>query len=190
MDVVLEILGHHLFGKDLVLDLLLIDQWLALGLCHGLRNVASGVCGVFFVLLRVQDDTSVHGLLVDHLDLTLSLVVDWLEYGLLVVLLTFNLHLLEDLLVVGLDLIMQELLSKCESLDFFLVGHVDESRFSQVEHVVITDDLWSTELLADVLLLSGYAVDYKTEAYADSAFNEEVHLRNLVFLVVNEAVLF
>jgi hypothetical protein len=144
---------------------------------------------VFVAWLQFDLDVSVHGLLVDNLDLDIAIRVCRHVDRLLVILVRLVLDPREDLRVLWNNLLEQELFGQGKASHLF-DAHVDESALAVVDDVVITDQLRAHQPLADVLLLLGDAVGHQAEADADGSLLEEVHLFNFIFFIVDEAVFF
>lgn len=180
-NVVSQVLGNNLLSNDLVfgLDIFTIDIPFH---CAAQFEVGLGR------LLVDESDVTIHRLLVQLLDLDLPLLVDRLEDVLLVVLLGLSLYLLEDFRVLGEDTVVQESLGQAEALAFFVICDVDELTLALVYDVVVTDKLGTSQLLANEVLLIGDAVCYQTETDTDSSLVEEVHLRDLILLIIHNFV--
>lgn len=125
---------------------------------------------------------------VHHPCLQFSVLVYWLQDEFFVGLVGFGLDFQEDLRVVGEDLFVKELLGEGEASKFLHVAQVYETTLAIADNVVVTDQLRTVELLADVLGLLRNTVGNKTKPDTYGTLSEEIHLRYFILFIVYHAV--
>ena len=187
LHVALEVARADL-GADLCveLDLLLAGDDTALDDSLHLVGGAGGWAALA-VLDVTELDLAVDRLQVHLLDLLAPQLGDGAEDLAVVELKAVLLQLLVDGRVLGEDSAVHVGLGECEAADL-LDGHVDELALLVVDDVVVADDLLARLPLAEGELVA-HAVRDEAEGDLDLALEDEVHLRDLVLLVVDDLVL-
>lgn len=119
VNVVAQILSHNVVGK------LLVAQFVVVALL-GEFQLEGNLLRIVEVLLQVQHHVPVDRLLIHHLDLDVTLLVDGLPNDLLVVLAALVAHPGKDFGKLWLYLVMEEVLVESKASHLLQHGNIDK----------------------------------------------------------------